>query len=73
MEDFGGVTGSAYATLYNTPGIGDVMPPCNGCYGSGDRFDNTIHANRTIKPKKKEVTNNMLPPMDVPLIVYTKK
>lgn len=69
--DFGGVDG-VYATPFNTIGLGDVIGPSMGHCGSGDRFDMAFK-----KPnKKRKVTSNpdnISMPVDLPLIVYSKK
>lgn len=70
---FGGV-GSPFATPFNTPGMGDVMPcGVNGC-GSGDRCD-TVPGQKP-KPKKKEPKGSQTSASDIlsnpPLIVYSK-
>ena len=46
-----------FATLGNTPGMGDVAPPTSTATGSGDSwpslFNGVWTANGLVKPKKK--------------------
>ena len=68
-DSFGGVS-SPFATPFNTPGMGDVMPCCAYGFGSGDCSDLI-----TQKPKPKQNSpNGSTTTLETPpLIVYTNK
>ena len=57
-EDAMGGVSAPMATLNNTPGMGNAVPPSKGGTGSGDSWGNTInkkpYTQSTIKKKKKK-------------------
>lgn len=66
-DSFGGCSGP-YATPFNTPGMGDVMP-----FGSGDRMD--VVQGQKPKPKKSKPecsSGNQSALPQPPLVVYVK-
>jgi len=62
--------GGAMASLAGTPGMGNVVPPGPGKFGSGDQFPSLTVGTPAAKKKKKKVSKENPSPISNSLMSF---